>query len=138
MPGCYKKYTDPSSLRKHVKNHSKEEQDQYKMYRERNLAAEQLWSQQENAAASSNSDQHTFIPGIIQLSRFITMRHCCTSRNFIQIICVHTLLLMIYQVWNIMELEAWQQRAWILWLQTRCKCTHINKHFNSIENVSFK
>ncbi len=34
MPGCYKKYTDPSSLRKHVKNHSKEEQDQYKMQRE--------------------------------------------------------------------------------------------------------
>merc|ERR1711970_328459 len=28
--GCQKKYTDPSSLRKHVKNHTKEEQDQVK------------------------------------------------------------------------------------------------------------
>ena len=26
--GCAKKYTDPSSLRKHVKNHTKEEQEQ--------------------------------------------------------------------------------------------------------------
>ena len=41
MPGCFKRYTDPSSLRKHIKNHSKEEQDQYKVYRERNLALEQ-------------------------------------------------------------------------------------------------
>merc|ERR1712223_2008608 len=28
VPGCQKRYTDPSSLRKHVKNHSREEQDQ--------------------------------------------------------------------------------------------------------------
>jgi len=28
--GCQKKYTDPSSLRKHVKNHTKEEQEQVK------------------------------------------------------------------------------------------------------------
>ena len=26
--GCQKRYTDPSSLRKHVKNHSREEQEQ--------------------------------------------------------------------------------------------------------------
>ena len=31
MIGCNKRYTDPSSLRKHVKNHSKEEQEQVKM-----------------------------------------------------------------------------------------------------------
>ena len=30
MFGCQKRYTDPSSLRKHVKNHTKEEQDQVK------------------------------------------------------------------------------------------------------------
>ena len=28
VPGCQKRYTDPSSLRKHVKNHSREEQEQ--------------------------------------------------------------------------------------------------------------
>ena len=32
--GCNKRYTDPSSLRKHVKNHSKEEQEQVKMVRD--------------------------------------------------------------------------------------------------------
>lgn len=37
VPHCPKRYTDPSSLRKHVKNHSKEEQDQYKVCRERSL-----------------------------------------------------------------------------------------------------
>lgn len=30
MQGCFKKYTDPSSLRKHVKNHTHEEQMQIK------------------------------------------------------------------------------------------------------------
>ena len=34
MIGCNKRYTDPSSLRKHVKNHSKEEQEQVKMVRD--------------------------------------------------------------------------------------------------------
>ena len=34
MIGCNKRYTDPSSLRKHVKNHSKEEQEQVKMGRD--------------------------------------------------------------------------------------------------------
>ena len=34
MFGCEKRYTDPSSLRKHVKNHTKEEQDQVKMTRD--------------------------------------------------------------------------------------------------------
>lgn len=43
MHGCLKRYTDPSSLRKHVKNHSKEEQDQYKACRERTLGTEQRW-----------------------------------------------------------------------------------------------
>ena len=32
--GCQKRYTDPSSLRKHVKNHTKEEQDQVKQTRD--------------------------------------------------------------------------------------------------------
>jgi len=32
--GCYKRYTDPSSLRKHVKNHSKEDQEQARMIKE--------------------------------------------------------------------------------------------------------
>jgi hypothetical protein len=32
--GCLKRYTDPSSLRKHVKNHTKEEQDQVKQIRD--------------------------------------------------------------------------------------------------------
>ena len=30
MLGCTKRYTDPSSLRKHVKSHSAEEQEQYR------------------------------------------------------------------------------------------------------------
>ena len=34
MLGCYKRYTDPSSLRKHVKNHSKEDQEQMKVLKE--------------------------------------------------------------------------------------------------------
>ena len=34
MVGCLKRYTDPSSLRKHIKNHSKEEQDQVRMVKE--------------------------------------------------------------------------------------------------------
>ena len=34
MFGCNKRYTDPSSLRKHVKNHSKEEQEQVKLGRD--------------------------------------------------------------------------------------------------------
>ena len=34
MLGCNKRYTDPSSLRKHVKNHSKEEQEQLKLGRD--------------------------------------------------------------------------------------------------------
>jgi len=32
--GCQKRYTDPSSLRKHVKNHTKEEQEQVKLIRD--------------------------------------------------------------------------------------------------------
>jgi hypothetical protein len=32
--GCQKRYTDPSSLRKHVKNHTKEEQDQVKQVKD--------------------------------------------------------------------------------------------------------
>lgn len=31
--GCLKRYTDPSSLRKHVKNHTKEEQEQIRVER---------------------------------------------------------------------------------------------------------
>ena len=34
MVGCNKRYTDPSSLRKHVKNHSREEQEQLKVGRD--------------------------------------------------------------------------------------------------------
>ena len=34
VPGCQKKYTDPSSLRKHVKNHSKEDQEQLRILKE--------------------------------------------------------------------------------------------------------
>ena len=34
MVGCLKRYTDPSSLRKHIKNHSKEEQDQVRLVKE--------------------------------------------------------------------------------------------------------
>ena len=34
MTGCHKRYTDPSSLRKHIKNHSKEEQDQVRLLKE--------------------------------------------------------------------------------------------------------
>ena len=34
MFGCQKKYTDPSSLRKHIKNHSKEEQEQVRLVKE--------------------------------------------------------------------------------------------------------
>lgn len=30
IPGCNKRYTDPSSLRKHVKNHTQKEQQQRK------------------------------------------------------------------------------------------------------------
>ena len=40
MPGCQKKYTDPSSLRKHVKNHSKEEQDQIRQSRDPDTSQE--------------------------------------------------------------------------------------------------
>ena len=40
MFGCQKKYTDPSSLRKHVKNHSKEEQDQLRAGRDPELSGE--------------------------------------------------------------------------------------------------
>merc|ERR1711936_170402 len=32
--GCQKRYTDPSSLRKHIKNHSKEEQEQVRLLKE--------------------------------------------------------------------------------------------------------
>ena len=32
--GCQKRYTDPSSLRKHVNNHTKEEQDQVKQVKD--------------------------------------------------------------------------------------------------------
>ena len=38
MFGCQKKYTDPSSLRKHVKNHTQEEQDQVKQTKNSNKA----------------------------------------------------------------------------------------------------
>ena len=34
MPGCQKRYTDPGSLRKHIKNHSKEEQEQVRRLKE--------------------------------------------------------------------------------------------------------
>ena len=34
MVGCLKRYTDPSSLRKHIKNHSKEEQEQVRLVKE--------------------------------------------------------------------------------------------------------
>ena len=47
VPGCQKRYTDPSSLRKHVKNHSKEEQEQYKVCREKLVDQPLLWSEQE-------------------------------------------------------------------------------------------
>ena len=61
MPGCSKRYTDPSSLRKHVKIHSKEEQDKYKEYRERNLAVEQhSWLQE---AALGEQQQCGVPPG---------------------------------------------------------------------------
>ena len=47
MPGCQKKYTDPSSLRKHVKNHSKEEQDQVRAGREPETSSGEGWLEQE-------------------------------------------------------------------------------------------
>ena len=46
MFGCQKKYTDPSSLRKHVKNHSKEEQDQARAGRDPETSGE-TWVEQE-------------------------------------------------------------------------------------------
>ena len=50
--GCQKRYTDPSSLRKHVKNHTKEEQDQVKMTRDNSKGkikekTEQAWIEPE-------------------------------------------------------------------------------------------
>ena len=42
MYGCLKKYTDPSSLRKHVKNHSKEEQEQVRLSRDTDTSQEWL------------------------------------------------------------------------------------------------
>ena len=60
VPGCPKRYTDPSSLRKHVKNHSKEEQDQCKVSREKAVGQDQhlQWVDQEintNTVANSVS-----------------------------------------------------------------------------------
>ena len=40
MLGCQKKYTDPSSLRKHVKNHSNEEQEQIRQSRDPDTSQE--------------------------------------------------------------------------------------------------
>ena len=47
MLGCPKRYTDPSSLRKHVKNHTREEQQQYRRVRERINAQKQCQQQQQ-------------------------------------------------------------------------------------------
>ena len=52
MFGCQKRYTDPSSLRKHVKHHTKEEQDQVKMTRDNSKGknkekTEQAWIEPE-------------------------------------------------------------------------------------------
>ena len=39
VTGCHKRYTDPSSLRKHVMNHSKEDQDQVRLLKEASKGA---------------------------------------------------------------------------------------------------
>ena len=44
--GCQKRYTDPSSLRKHVKNHTKEEQEQVKQTRDSSKARSRHSSQE--------------------------------------------------------------------------------------------
>ena len=51
--GCEKKYTDPSSLRKHVKMHSKEDQDQCRTTRAGEQDLLNNWQDQEANSSSS-------------------------------------------------------------------------------------
>ena len=51
-----KKYTDPSSLRKHVKNHSKEEQEQARAGRELDTSSGDTWLEKELQQPGVNYD----------------------------------------------------------------------------------
>jgi len=60
VANCPKRYTDPSSLRKHIKSHSLEEQAQYKKIKDaHNLAKQQqlLAHQQQSRGGSTGKDR---------------------------------------------------------------------------------
>ncbi len=55
VPGCQKRYTDPSSLRKHVKNHTPEEQQMYRRFKDQiNAQKQQLQQQQQHSMDESS------------------------------------------------------------------------------------
>jgi len=60
--GCQKRYTDPSSLRKHVKNHTKEEQDQLKLVRDNSQGKSTDTSQE-----GWLEPEHDILPGNLTL-----------------------------------------------------------------------
>ena len=68
MPGCQKKYTDPSSLRKHVKNHSKEEQDLVRQSREPDTSQEG-WLDYDYSLAQYDSQAFRRHPEVSQVSQ---------------------------------------------------------------------
>jgi len=57
VPGCQKRYTDPSSLRKHVKNHSREEQEQGARVREAEAAQAAEYGWEEAAHLSTEASR---------------------------------------------------------------------------------
>ena len=63
--GCQKRYTDPSSLRKHVKNHTKEEQDQVKQTRDSSQGKSTDTSQEGWLEAKHENPNH--LPGNLTL-----------------------------------------------------------------------
>ena len=59
MIGCQKRYTDPSSLRKHVKNHSKEDQDQCRTGpKDRPSQDLATWQDQETTTTTNNNNNN--------------------------------------------------------------------------------
>lgn len=66
LPGCTKRYTDPSSLRKHVKNHAVKNQGKKKVTKESQITEKKTNSRSSTKNQYANSDNESAVNNINQ------------------------------------------------------------------------
>lgn len=66
LPGCTKRYTDPSSLRKHVKNHAIKNQAKKKVTKESLIMEKKINSRSSTKIQHANSENESLVNNINQ------------------------------------------------------------------------